>query len=356
MKITVSAVKIICDLPKSQLQKLTLQLPQNSLLHQLGLAKTYQKRLDIMRHLRDLHPDIFSELLWLAEGKNLNDLSGGIVPLKSNILCIVEACRKLGINFEIDSERGMVQVFCKTGKPPLHFKRSRVPFNTAVVAEICKDKDALASIIAGVINIPEGICYLDPDVEARYQPYRTQTSVEAIAKDAASSLGLPLIVKPNSGSEGTNVAKCHTQNEVAVALKAIYDKSSEKYDNLALLQKFVEIVDEYRAIAFDKKILLVYKKDVSQAAIGDNYSPLHRLGARAVHITDSRLVAKLSEFTEPIYQNVDIEYCGYDIAIDIDGKMWLIEVNTLPMFTIFLEHNPSDILVEMYVNILKKLI
>lgn len=356
MKSTASAVKTICDMPKSQVQKLTLQLTQNTFLHQLGLAKSAQRRLEVLRELRDMHPDIFSELLWLAEGKNLPSESEGTVPLKSNILCIVEACRRLDIPFKIDNQRGMVQSFCKAGEPPLHFKRSRVPFNAAVVTEICKDKDALSSVLKDVVQIPEGISYLDPEVETRYQPYRSHTSVDAIAKDAIELLGLPLIVKPNSGSEGTNVAKCSSQAEVENALARIYDKTSDHYDNLALIQKYIEIVDEYRAIAFDKKIILVYKKDVSEASVQDNYSPLHRDGAKARHITDKNLITKLERFTQPIYKMIPIEYCGYDIAQDLNGELWLIEANTLPMFTIFLEHNSSDIIVDMYERILRTLI
>jgi len=60
-------------MPKSHVQKLILKLPQNSLLQQLGLARSAAARLQVLRTLRDMHPDIFSEVLWLAEGKNLPD-------------------------------------------------------------------------------------------------------------------------------------------------------------------------------------------------------------------------------------------------------------------------------------------
>lgn len=353
-KESVGTIRTICNLAKAELQKIILKLPQDTQLQKLGIAKNKHQRIAALRALRDSQPDILVNLFWLVEGRNLPDIQNNdIVPLKSNLLCLVEACRKLNIDWKMDNKRGILSVYTQT--PPLLFKRSQTPFNTSTVGDICSDKDALNSIVKDVISVPFGICFLDPNCDEYFLPYRTHTSIDEIIETVKNSFELPVIVKPNNGSSGRDVTKCSSIDEVRAALGIIYDKSNDFYDNLALVEEFVDIKKEYRVVQFMQKIYLIYLKDTSKATQTDNISPLHWDGSKAKRIQDKSLTTKFEKFLSPIYNKIPINYCGYDIAEDKSGKLWLIEVNSKPQFSIFLSDNSPETMIEMYISILKSI-
>ena len=109
----------------------------------------------------------------------------------------------------------------------------------------------------------------------------------------------------------------------------------------------------FRSVFFNQKLVLLYEKDKSEAKFAGNLSPLHWEGAKAKHITDLELISEIENFVRPVFEEVMINYAGFDIAIDRNGEYWLIEINSSPNFEIFVRDNHRRIAVEMFKDILE---
>lgn len=70
----------------------------------------------------------------------------------------------------------------------------------------------------------------------------------------AKELGFPVIVKPNSGSQGTGVSLVHNKREFYTAVRAIF-----KSDRIVLVQRPVRGKD-YRLVVLDEKVISAYER------------------------------------------------------------------------------------------------
>ena len=70
----------------------------------------------------------------------------------------------------------------------------------------------------------------------------------------ARTLGFPVIVKPNNGSQGRGVAKVHTRRELERALAAIFRR-----ENVALVQRPAPGAD-YRIVTLDDAVVCAYRR------------------------------------------------------------------------------------------------
>src|SRR3989344_7082742 len=89
----------------------------------------------------------------------------------------------------------------------------------------------------------------------------------------AKSLGFPVVVKPNSGSQGVGVALVHTKREFLGAMKFIF-----KNDKIALVQRVVSGTD-YRIVVLDKAIISAYER-IPLSVVGDGRLTIRQLLAR----------------------------------------------------------------------------
>ena len=101
---------------------------------------------------------------------------------------------------------------------------------------------------------------------------------------------------------------------------------------------------------------MLYEKDKSDAKFAGNLSPLHWDGAKAKHITDSEIISEIKNFVRPVFEEIQINYAGFDIALDTNGEYWLIEINSSPNFEIFVRDNDRQIVVTMFKDILEILV
>lgn len=86
----------------------------------------------------------------------------------------------------------------------------------------------------------------------------------------ARTLGLPVYVKPNSGSQGSGVCLVYDKREFYRAMRAVF-----AWDRVGIVQKQVYGLD-YRVVVLDNKIISAYER-IPLSVTGDGQSSILRL-------------------------------------------------------------------------------
>jgi glutathione synthase/RimK-type ligase-like ATP-grasp enzyme len=312
----------------------------------------------------------------------------------TNIEILLAACRELNIPYEIlHHSQNLIKI--KYGGEDYFFVNYMMPFNSASVAQILKDKEYTYQILNGKINTPKTLSFVSPHCDDKYKKYLSFQKIEEMVLEVNQNFALPVILKRNRGSGGNNVFLCESREQIQAALENIFNVNSKDYDYVALAQEYIEIEHEYRAVFCKEKLVLLYEKDKSEAEFAGNLSPLHWEGATAKHIRDLRtptketgflyentslqpadllknpvseppcvspniasrnLMSEIEAFVKPVFAEITINYGGFDIAVDKNGKYWLIEINSSPNYDIFVRDNDRQIVVTMFKDILASLI
>ena len=272
------------------------------------------------------------------------------------------------------------QITFKSGQRS-YFRYNTLDLNPVGSSDIAKDKDYSNFFMKslGYSAIPKSKAfYSQAWGDAIGSPER---NIDA-AYTHARKIGFPVIVKPNSGSQGANVALVSNKQEFYRAVKRIF-----KSDRIALVQQRVHGRD-YRVVVLDKKIVSAYER-IPLNIIGNGRSTITQLLAvkqksfktskRDTHIKldDPRIVNKLKQqkltFTSIIPKDeriflldnanlssggdsedvtgtihpdfkklavkltadMGLRLCGVDLMVDgdISGKpkdYWIIEINSAP--------------------------
>jgi glutathione synthase/RimK-type ligase-like ATP-grasp enzyme len=271
----------------------------------------------------------------------------------SNMRCLVEACKQLGIAYTAQDAIGnWITVHLDSD---LHFVRSKTPFNSSSMDTIFRDKEYCYMLLRKEIQTPQTVGYLDPRVEEQWQPLVTFKTVDAIRDDIVQRFGLPVIVKRNSGAQGDNVFMATTPEEVSKALESIFNKHTTSYDSVAIAQPYVAISREYRVLWFRGQMMLVYEKVTTQGK-PVSLSPLANPGSLTRIIPlDDPISVQIRAFLETSPTIRSFEYCGFDVAIDTSDTLWVIEVNGWPGTMKLTRDNGDEALVAVYKKILQQL-
>ena len=273
----------------------------------------------------------------------------------TNISLVLEACRELNIPYEIlHPSQNLIRI--RHGGEDYFFVNYMTAFDSGSLAQIFKDKEYTYQLLKAHINTPKTLSFVSPHCEDKYQKYLSFPDIESIVLEVNKNFAFPVIIKRNRGSGGNNVFLCESGEQIKAALEIIFNVNSKDYDYVALAQEYIEITREYRAIFCKEKLVLLYEKDKSQAEFAGNLSPLHWEGAKARHITNSRVIAEIEDFVRPVFAEMAIDYAGFDIALDTKGAYWLIEINSSPNYDIFVRDNDRQIVVTMFKGILESLI
>jgi D-alanine-D-alanine ligase-like ATP-grasp enzyme len=86
----------------------------------------------------------------------------------------------------------------------------------------------------------------------------------------AKKLGYPLIIKPNSKSQGVGVCLVHNKRELVSALHEVF-----KGDRVAIVEKYLPGRD-YRIVVLDKEIISAYER-IPLSVVGDGKSSIINL-------------------------------------------------------------------------------
>lgn len=198
----------------------------------------------------------------------------------------------------------------------------------------------------------------------------------------AQKIGFPVIVKPNSGSQGVGVSLVHNKREFYKAVHAVF-----RQDRIILVQKLVHGRD-YRLVVLDQKVISAYER-IPLNIVGDGKSTIKQLlkikqkkfvaSSRdtQIRIDDPRIAMKLerqglsfrsipaknqkvylldnanlstggdsidvTKNVHPTFQKLAINLtrdmglrlCGVDLMIDGDisqkpNVFWILEINSAP--------------------------
>ncbi len=272
----------------------------------------------------------------------------------TNIKMLLKACKKLSIAYEIlHPNQNLVKVII--GDRDYYFTNYSTPLTPQSIAEIFKDKQYFYQVFQDVVKMPRTLSFISPYCDEKYKEYLQFSSIDEIIIEIEKSFELPIILKRNRGSGGSNVFRCHDPEQMRTALEHIFNINSKSYDYIALAQESINIVKEYRCVCLNGEQVILYDKDFSQAEFTGNLSPLHWEGAIAKQVSDREVINAIAEFIKPIFQKMAIAYVGLDVALDDRANYWLIEANSHPNFDIFIRDNGEEAIINLFQRILEYL-
>jgi glutathione synthase/RimK-type ligase-like ATP-grasp enzyme len=175
--------------------------------------------------------------------------------------------REIGATVLIEPEWGVVgQITFKNGKKS-YFRYNTVDLNPVGASDIAKDKDYAAFFMKTMgYPVPHGRAFCSPEWAQAIGSKKDTRAARVYAKQ----IGYPVIVKPNSGSQGSGVALAHTDAQLVRALRVVFQN-----DKIALVQKPVSGRD-YRIVVLDGTIISAYER-IPLNVMGDGKSSILRL-------------------------------------------------------------------------------
>ena len=274
--------------------------------------------------------------------------------MNKNLLCLQKACESLGIDYKIHHpSENIIEVIIN--RKSFLFTNWATPFNTHSNAQFNRDKDYFYTFFRDIVKMPKTRSYFNPHCDPKYEKFLVQKSIAEIISDIEANFNYPMIIKKNRGTWGINVFKISEKHKLEKALLDIYNKFSSSFDYIALAQEYLDIKFEYRVIFYKGKLQFCYKKDIDNATYIGNLSPFHHEGAKVVLETDKDFLDRIQSFCSPVFEKLDINYCGIDIVVDKQDVMWLLETNSSPGYDNIIRFGYESIVVELYQTILKDL-
>ena len=186
---------------------------------------------------------------------------------------------RIGASVLVEPEWGIVgQITFRSGRRS-YFRYNTIDLNPLGSAEIACDKD-YANFFMRAMGYPvvpgSKTFFSDQWGRAIGSPHR---NIDAAYRHA-QKIGFPVIVKPNSGSQGAGVALVHNRREFYRAARAVFRR-----DRVALVQQPVRGTD-YRLVVLDRKVISAYER-IPLNVLGDGKSTIGQL----LKIKQKRFVA-----------------------------------------------------------------
>lgn len=323
-------------------------------------------------------------------------------------LILQKIAPRIGATVFIEPRWGVVgQITFKSGRHS-YFRYNTLDLNPVGSSDIARDKDYANFFMKamGYPVVPGSKTFFSNEwadaIGARHRKIDD-------AYHYARTLGFPLIVKPNSGSQGQNVALVHDRQEFYSALRAIF-----KHDRVALIQKRVTGKD-YRIVVLNDQVISAYER-IPLSITGDGKSTISKLVAikqrlfvaasrdTRIKTDDPRITMKLKsqglnlrsvpekneriflldnanlstggdslDVTESIHpafnelavrltKDMGLRLCGVDLIIHGDISMppkayWVIEINAAPGLDHYAATGKTQrkIVEDLYLKVLKHL-
>ncbi|MSU56191.1 MAG: cyanophycin synthetase [Candidatus Taylorbacteria bacterium] len=158
---------------------------------------------------------------------------------------------RIGARVVIEPQWKIVgQIVFKNGRKR-YFRYSSMDLNPLGASEIAKDKD-YANFFMKKMGYPtvQGEAFYSKEWGEAIGSTKGVDSAFRFAR----RIGFPVIVKPNSGSQGNHVALAHSKTEFYKAMRAVFTR-----DRIALVQKRVSGRD-YRIVVLDDEVISAYER------------------------------------------------------------------------------------------------
>ncbi len=160
------------------------------------------------------------------------------------------------------------QITFKSGRHS-YYRYNTLDLNPMGGSEIARDKD-YSNFFMKAMNYPivpgSKTFFSNQWGKAIGSPRR---NIDAAYRHARK-IGFPVIVKPNSGSQGVGVSLVHNKQEFYKAVHAVF-----KHDRIVLVQKPVRGKD-YRLVVLDEKIISAYER-IPLNVVGNGSSTILQL-------------------------------------------------------------------------------
>lgn len=182
---------------------------------------------------------------------------------------IAEIAPELGLEVHIEPEYGYVgQIKTRDGRI-FYFRNTSFDLNGQGSSDNAKDKGYADYFMRRMgYPVPEGRTFYS---DRWAKVVKSDRNMQG-ASEYAEELGYPLIIKPNSKSQGLGVEKVYTREELVVGLKYIFN---EIKDRVAILQRFVE-GDDYRIVVLDQEVIASYRR-LPLSVVGDGVHSIIQL-------------------------------------------------------------------------------
>jgi len=159
-------------------------------------------------------------------------------------------------------------------------------------------------------------------------PRTVHTANPKLLKKAIREFKLPLLVKPLGGRKGRGIKKFESYESV---LRYI-----SRRDSRFLIQEYIEEEADLRVFVTGDKALGCMRKIPKQGEFRANVA----LGAKTEVYNADDSIMRLAIRSAKI---LGIQIAGVDIAIDKEGKPWVLEVNRVPQFKAFQKTTGIDV-------------
>ncbi|MCW5211694.1 hypothetical protein VU04_02155 [Desulfobulbus sp. TB] len=298
------------------------------------------------------------------------------------------------------------QIIFQNGKI-CYFKYSSLDLNSQGASEIAKDKD-YANFFMKKMGYPavNGKTFFS---DLWCNLIGSDRNIDAAYKYAVN-LGFPVVVKPNSGSQGIGVFEINSKDEFYDAARFIFE-----WDRVMLVQEKIINGNDYRVVVVDNKIISAYQR-ISLNIEGDGVSSILQLLEEKqayfessgrdtiIKIEDQRIKSKLKkqnltlksvphagekiflldnanlssggdaidvtcslhpEFSEIAIQltkEMGLRLCGVDFMVagsiaEKPDKYWILEINASPGLDHYVKSGKEQekVVDDMYLEILKSM-
>jgi len=313
---------------------------------------------------------------------------------------------RIGASVLLEPKWGIVgQITFKSGRHS-YFRYNTLDLNPVGSSDIARDKDFCNFFMGkmGYPIVPSSKTFFSKNwSEAIGMPSR---NIDA-AYRYARKLDFPVIVKPNSGTQGIGVSLAYNKLEFYKAMRVVFSG-----DKVALVQKRV-LGKDYRLVVLDKKIISAYER-IPLNVVGDGKSTIKQiLNAKQkqfiassrdtrINIKDPRILIKLkhqklSFYSVPLRgqrifildnanlstggdsidvtgkvhkffaklavnltRDMGLRLCGVDLIIDGDiskktNEFWILEINAAPGLDHYVKMGKMQekIVEDLYFQVLK---
>lgn len=204
---------------------------------------------------------------------------------------------KLGLEIRLEPEHKRVgQIIMPDGRR-YYFRGANVDLNTLGAAEIAKDKEWASHFMAEIgYPVPQGKAFYS---ERWCSKLNSNLNANAAYK-YSQEIGFPVIVKPNSRSQGLGVQKVDNRDDFFGAVDIVFNQVK---DSVVLVQKPV-VGEDYRILVLDDEVIAAYRRTPLTVS-GDGQSTIFQLMQKKqevfraqgrdtrIDLKDTRIPAKL---------------------------------------------------------------